>query len=193
MNVIIKARATQWNDEYANGKWDYLGENTSEKSRSAVIAMYCQHFASSGRILDVGCGKGTLFEFLNDRQKNNYFGIDVSEVAVAEARQRVGLKAVVEDADKFHTEEKFDIIIFNEVLYYLDYRAALIKYSSLLNENGIVIISMFRNKNFFIRIRLRKIWRVCRLFFEMYEELKLTGKKIDQSLTWDMRIMRKSG
>ena len=68
MRKILKTSTKKWDESYSTGKWNYLDMNTIERSRSAVIGMYCEHFSPAGKILDVGCGSGVLLDFLNDEQ-----------------------------------------------------------------------------------------------------------------------------
>jgi len=67
----------KWEKEFSAGKWDYLDSTPSERARSAIIGMYCQHFFPKGKILDVGCGLGTTTDFLIGSQKKQYLGVDI--------------------------------------------------------------------------------------------------------------------
>lgn len=187
MDVLVKVAEATWNAEYINGRWDYLGEESAEKSRCAIVAMYCNHFLKEARILDVGCGKGALYHFLSDKQKTSYVGIDISEVAVAHAKSR-GINAYVANAATFESEELFDVIIFNEVLYYLDYQEILRKYRGHLADRGVVIVSMFKIKGLTARIGLSKIWAACGNMFTEYERTKLTTTRNARTLTWDISV-----
>jgi 2-polyprenyl-3-methyl-5-hydroxy-6-metoxy-1,4-benzoquinol methylase len=180
----------KWDMEYNSGRWDRLENDSLEKSRSALIAMYCNHFFPSGKILDVGCGVGILFDFLNAEQKRNYLGVDASEIAVNKSKKRRNFKALVLNASDFHTDELFDAIVFNEVLYYLDYKQILRKYSSYLTRGGIIIVSTFRVKHPIGRLTGFRIWQTCNQLFSLIEQIKLTGKSQKKALTWDIKIMK---
>src|SRR5688572_32656730 len=108
-----------WDEQYAAGKWTYL-EDPAEKSRHAIISLYSKHLKPFGKILDVGCGECILMDFLDIEQMLKYTGIDISEEAVMLARKKRKANAIVADAVDFVTSEKFHVIIFNEVIYYLD-------------------------------------------------------------------------
>ncbi len=119
----LKVAKNKWEKEFSSGRWDCLNSNPTERARSAIIGMYCQKFSPTGKILDVGCGLGTVVDFLNNSQKKKYLGLDISREALKRARKKnVNFQNV--DFAKFRSKTKFDIIIFNEVLYYLDEGAA---------------------------------------------------------------------
>lgn len=68
----------------------------------------------SGDLLDIGCSDGTILQSLNRHRLN---GVDISEVAVAFARER-GINAHVanvEDGLPF-ADDAFDIVVAGEVL-----------------------------------------------------------------------------
>jgi len=64
------------------------------------------------RILDFGCGKGDLYQFLKDRNINvQYSGCDINESLISFARQKFpGVDFRVFDAEKDVLEEDFDYI-----------------------------------------------------------------------------------
>ena len=84
--------------------------------------------------------------------------MDVSKEAIALATGRLGderSRFTVADAWAFDTDERFDVIVFNQSLYYLSEPAALlVKYQKLLTPNGRIIVSMVDNA------RTRAVWRL---------------------------------
>ena len=118
---------------------------------------YCQHLAPAN-ILDAGCGEGLLAEKLKILPYKSYLGMDVSKEAIALATGRLGderSRFTVADALAFDTDERFDVIVFNQSLYYLSEPAALlVKYQKLLTPNGRIIVSMVDNA------RTRAVWRL---------------------------------
>jgi len=50
------------------------------------------------------------------------------------------------EAEKFHPEVTFDVIVFNEMIYYVNHEETMIKYAKFLNPGGIFIISVWFSK-----------------------------------------------
>lgn len=112
-----------------------------------LIAEINKYVKKSSKILDIGCGVGTLdFYFAN--KGNNVLGIDISSNAIRNARKNA--EALNQKNAKFEIAKfpdkiqdgKFDFIIFTEVIEHLeDDDRALREIYKLLNKNGIVLIS----------------------------------------------------
>ncbi|WP_380784343.1 class I SAM-dependent methyltransferase [Sphingomonas sp. R86520] len=148
--------AGDWDREYASGHWRYLA-GLPEMARMAVIVGYAAAAGSPNPvILDVGCGEGTLLKALRDLPYRTYRGIDLSPVAIERARASAGPRDSFEavGADVLTPDEAPDIIIFNEVLYYLkDVEQLVSRYLSMLGPEGIAIVSVH------VRRRHNHIWR----------------------------------
>lgn len=73
-------------------------------------------------ILDIGCGEGYLIEKLLPIADMVTI-IDISRLSINRARNRIGkrenIKFIREDILRFDTQERFDLIICSEVLFYL--------------------------------------------------------------------------
>jgi len=96
-------------------------------------------------VLDVGCGEGVLLSRLPDFAYSKYVGIDVSETAIAAARElaKGPRNLLVTDCDGYTPEEQLDVIVFNEVLYCLrDPLAVVQRYTRSLRAGGVVLVSM---------------------------------------------------
>ena len=135
-----------WEEQFKNGAWDYLYSETEALHYKSIVKFYKQ--CGGGSVLDAGCGQGVLFHYLKQEIKSpkDYLGFDISENAVAEARQKFPPYRFVQmDFNIATPDEKFDVIIFNECIYYFQ---KLIEQLDLcfkknLNPDGHVIISMF--------------------------------------------------
>jgi 2-polyprenyl-6-hydroxyphenyl methylase/3-demethylubiquinone-9 3-methyltransferase len=133
--------------EYARGRWAYL-ESLRELPRYAVISAYCAHRRSAVSVLDLGCGTGVLRRWLRPELLADYVGVDLSEVAIQCARREVkGVGTfVAADVATFEPSRRFDVIIFNEVLYYfVDPGNILRPYASALEKDGVFIISLWES------------------------------------------------
>jgi len=99
------------------------------------------------RILDIGCGAGTLSFYLANKG-HNVLGIDISSKAIKEcnaSKKALGLKNTdfqrVDFPDRI-PNGKFDVIIFTEVIEHLeDDKKALQSIYKLLKPNGLMILS----------------------------------------------------
>jgi 2-polyprenyl-3-methyl-5-hydroxy-6-metoxy-1,4-benzoquinol methylase len=92
-------------------------------------------------VLDVGCGFATTSQFIQARG-NRVVGIESNVEAVAVARTRIAtvIEADLQTAD---LREKFDAIIFADVLEHLAWPVGILrKYADLLKPDGTIIVSL---------------------------------------------------
>lgn len=169
-----------WNDEYANGQWDRLWD-IAEAPHNHVIAGYCRHLRPQAAVLDVGCGQGALHSLLRTFGYRRYVGVDISPAAIAHANaktdQHTSFLAI--DARRFQTDEQFDLIVLNEVLYYFPEPLALVSHlAGFLAPDGFMIISMYQISVCF-RDALRKqvLWRDIGIGFETVHKLSMSDSR----------------
>jgi len=113
-------------------------------SRMRLINLVKQK--TTGRILEVGCGLGFVVDKLNKNIPDREIaGLDISGVAINLARKKFPHHIFIE---KDITEvalliSKFDVIILNQVLWYILERLliALINCHRALNDGGHLILS----------------------------------------------------
>lgn len=171
-----------WDRQYSEGHWAYLTD-LAEMPRYAVIAGFMKFLQPVESILDVGCGNGQLVSWICGDGVQRYVGIDLSRVAVEQA-SRVSTQARFEvaDANTYVPDQTFDVIIFNEVLYYSPAPGATLeRYGQFLNSKGNFIISTFRNPGGL------KMWRQCREHVELVDQVRCRGAL---GLEWDIRLCR---
>jgi len=135
-----------WEEQFKNGAWDYLYSDTEALHYQSIVKFYKQY--GGGSVLDAGCGQGVLFHYLKPYIKGpaDYLGFDIAENAVAEARDRFPpYRFVQADFNISTPDEKFDVIIFNECIYYFNKLIDQLNacFAKNLNPGGHVIISMF--------------------------------------------------
>ena len=107
-----------WSSAYGRGERDYSGP--AESARYGILAGYLRLVEGSPSILDFGCGTGILLERIQRIRFHDYVGIDSSPVAIELAWKRVpGVGTFVVGEDVPTTAGPFDVIVCNEVLYYL--------------------------------------------------------------------------
>ena len=139
----------EWDRMFSEGRWDYL-DSIGEAARYALIAGYIHRRPSVNDVLDVGCGAGILIRYL-DRSRIRYRGIDLSQAAIDQARERFPhdrFDAIDLASYEPASGELFDAIVFNEVLPHIDDPlGSFSRYCNYLRPHGIVIISTFQNPN----------------------------------------------
>jgi SAM-dependent methyltransferase len=133
---------------YVSGRWQFQNGNMVPD----MVALVEKH-AKQGAILEMGCGTGRLAGALRPDAYTRYVGIDVSEEGLKQARERQIPRAtfVQGDIEAFSTEETFDLIVFEETLYYvnpLKRRRVLRRYAQMLRPQGVLLITIHDPRRF---------------------------------------------
>jgi 2-polyprenyl-3-methyl-5-hydroxy-6-metoxy-1,4-benzoquinol methylase len=133
-----------WNKQYQRGTWDVLGSKENAGRYEKIVGLI-NMFSKGSKILDVGCGHGVVYKHIGDRFKKNYLGTDISDVAIKKAKKKhPGGRFMQADMVDYKTKEKFDVVIFNETLYYLEKPLKIVdKYMRFLAVDGILLVSMY--------------------------------------------------
>lgn len=101
-----------------------------------------------GSVLEIGCGSGNYTALLREKFVNARLkAIDISDTMVDIAKDKLknsGVEFIVEDAENMDSEENFEFITSNACFQWFDdLEDALLKYKTLLNNNGIISFSIF--------------------------------------------------
>jgi len=161
-----------WDKQYGRGVWSFLN-SIDELAHNSIIIGYLQFFNKMGSILDVGCGEGILQEKLYRIGYRSYTGLDISGEAIKKAKRKKYKQTefIESTVDEFTTKKKFDAIVFNEILYYLENPLLIIKkYEQYLASGGIIVISMFSGS------KSRSIWKKLALEYS-FDETSVANKK----------------
>lgn len=112
-----------------------------------VLSFIDKYLQPEMKVLDIGCGVGSISLYVADKG-NEVLGIDISEKAVNAAQRSaeiLGVKNASFKAINFldtDLQEKFDFIIFNNVIEHLpDDESAPQKIYKLLEMDGILFLS----------------------------------------------------
>jgi SAM-dependent methyltransferase len=109
--------ALEYDRAYRDGKWDVL-YSMAEIAHYMVVVGYASYAPESRTILDVGCGHGRLLQLLDQLGFSRYMGIDFS-VGALERADALGIadaRFELADFDRWDTDERFDVVVFNECL-----------------------------------------------------------------------------
>ena len=142
-NRFPPARKT-WDGMYRDKEPDRY-KRLEQFARYAVIEGYCKSLPRPFSLLEVGCGAGILPSRLDPSLIACYVGLDVSSLALDEARITYpNGKYVHSYAEDFSSDaNSFDVIIFNESIYYLhDLVTQFNRYLSFLTPGGHAIVSI---------------------------------------------------
>jgi 2-polyprenyl-3-methyl-5-hydroxy-6-metoxy-1,4-benzoquinol methylase len=175
----------EWETQYRAGGWQFM-RALDELGRYAVIAAFAQHLAPAGAVLDVGCGEGLLLDELRWRGYRRYLGVDLAEAAITAAGPRRDERTdfVAADAETFASGERFDVIVFNESVYYFHQPlATLRRYESMLAPGGALIVSMFRSR------RSQAIARLLEREYALRERTAVSNRKG----TWVVSVLAPLG
>jgi methionine biosynthesis protein MetW len=138
-------------DEY----WQNRGFHAPSLGRAKILS---KSIEPGSKILDIGCGDGTVMEFLSKNNKpKEIIGIDISKRAVDYVKNKgyeaYELDVLSDDFVKFLGNKNFDYIIITEVLEHIqDPEKVLLSIKKHFNKSIFISIP---NAGFFLhRLRL---------------------------------------
>ena len=137
-------------------------------------------------MLDIGCGVGILYRYLIDTkalQHDNFLGIDISEVAIKEAAEQFGSNLFdVADYNTAVLPGRYEVVIFNETLYYFNHAGKTLQkcMDENLNEGGKIIISMCDHE------RHDRIWDYIDKHYRVLDTAKCANA---EGISWTIKII----
>ena len=146
-----------WNESLKGWASSYLGGTLAIDLRNTMTVLLAKQVAPTAKsVLDLGCAGGTLAQCLGP-EYDTYCGVDISDVAIANAAELLdgpgGNPAIthqleVSTVQDFQPSRQYDVIIFNEVMYYLpltQIAEAVRRYSRHLTTDGVILVSLKDN------------------------------------------------
>ncbi len=104
-----------------------------------------------------------------------YVGLDISAAVIGRVASKTDdrTRFLVADGERFKTNERFDIVVLNEVLYYFREPMTLVAHlSTLLAPNGLFIVSMCQ-ASFRDALHKQLIWRSIGAGYEVVNQISL--------------------
>ena len=153
MNILQRfhhwRRKRRWNKQYRSGRWESL-KSEREAARYYKIVEYMKQYGPTNpSILDMGCGDGVLNKRMEGFEFSYFQGVDFSKVSIEKAKASNYPKAqfTCADAIAYVPDRNYDIIVFNEVFYYIPNSEKDRVFNLMLehlNPGGVLIVSIFR-------------------------------------------------
>lgn len=182
--VLLGNPVSFWQETYSAGDWDFLDSRPQRGRHYAIAGMLRERFPAGPRVLDVGCGLGTLRRALGDGAP--YVGLDISAEAIERARtthQRSGARFVQADFLAHADAGVYDAVVLNEMLYYLPLgrvSEAVRKAARLSGPGGVVIVSMHQNP------KVPAVWETLNSIAQPVQEVEVRDPVSGSS--WAIRV-----
>jgi len=185
----------KWEQQFRQGVWDVL-KSVAEVPRYGAICAYLKYLDRPISLLDVGCGEGLILKFCDREWLHHYSGLDISQEALNKITTLLpGDNLICSSVEEFSTEQRFDVILFNEVLYYTtDPYSQLVKFKKYLNPGGFFLVSTFKSLGLFARNsrNLRLVWQLisdCK--WKIIDDVVI--KNASRGLSWRIALIQPSG
>lgn len=153
MNTLDKfhnwRRKLRWNKQYKQGRWDSLRNDKERVRYESIVDLMSKYSKADADILALGCGEGILLEHLKDNSYTSFVGMDFSSVSIKKAKQ-INIKNaefVCADIHNYTPDGQFDVIVFNEIFYYIhesNKTEVLNRMLEHLKPGGIMLVSIYR-------------------------------------------------
>lgn len=188
----VKQDRADWEQQYSSGAWAHLNDR-HELARYRVVAGYIHAEPRAVSLLDVGCGEGVMLRHLDLDRIECYSGMDVAQAALDRITPRRGQdEYLCSTLENFKPHRQWDVILFNEVLYYtFDPVASLPRFESMLKPGGWFVISMHRKAKPWAANN-RCIRQVRRHFhaaqYEIMDAVEL--RKLESGAVWELFQVR---
>jgi 2-polyprenyl-3-methyl-5-hydroxy-6-metoxy-1,4-benzoquinol methylase len=192
MTTNVKQDKSSWEQAYQSGVWTSLLSD-GERAHYSVVADFIQRRAKPGSLLDVGSGEGVILKYLNLDLIAQYTAVDLTQTALDRiSPRRPQDKYICSSLEEFAPQDKWDVILFNEVLYYThDPVAEMRRFENCLRPDGYFVISMHK-KSSPLAYNNRCIRRVrayfARAAYEIIDAVEIS--KLQVTARWQVFLVR---
>ncbi|MDX2101395.1 MAG: class I SAM-dependent methyltransferase [Alphaproteobacteria bacterium] len=193
MSIVHSSQ--RWDSEYQSGRWDFL-HSMQEAARFGIVAGWIHHMFDQVAVLDVGCGEGVFLRHLDPHRLTRYVGVDISETALARFSPRgvANVRTMCSALETFDADpgERFDAILFNEVLFHAgDPYAALHRYRQWLAPGGVMAVSFYQTPRATsgARRQTQDLWSALeQASWKVLDSVTLFNE--DRNLFWRLRLVQ---
>ncbi|MFZ0927696.1 MAG: class I SAM-dependent methyltransferase [Syntrophobacteraceae bacterium] len=192
--MVVKSEhdPTKWERQFREGGWDFL-KSENQIARYSVLSSYMKHLGRPIALLDVGCGEGLILNFCDRKWLAHYSGVDISQTGLDRIKSLLPTdRLICSGLEEFTSQEKFDVILFNEVLYYTaDPESHLKRFRNYLNPGGFILISSWKHAGLFSRNSrsVRAVWNLIgKCEWKKIDEVII--KNIPHKAIWRIAIMQ---
>ena len=166
-----------------------VGFHSYHASQHLVRYSSVRNLVKGKRVLDVACGEGYGSRLLKSWGAKEVVGVDLSDAAIAEAKERFsvpGVRFLVGDAERVHelfnNSEKFDVIISLETIEHLRSPTNFLKSIARLRRTGSVVAISCPNETPFYGDAKPNEFHLQRFDFGSFR--KLTEKYLGPAAHW---------
>jgi len=147
--------AKQWDHDYWDGdrRVNYGGYKYIEGRWEKVAREMVDHYRlpENPKILDVGCGKGfLLFDFLKIMPNSEIFGIDISEYAITNSKEKIRENLQVGNATNLPWPDNYFDLVFSintfHNLHNYDLEPALREFERVGKDNKYICVESYRTE-----------------------------------------------
>lgn len=178
-------------------KWDEMCHHDDKKIRE-ILAL--TEVKENSKILDIGTGTGILISYLLEKSPSKLVGLDISEKMIEVAKKKYegkNVKFIVSDIMNFN-EDKYDyIFIYSAYPHFKDKEKLFEHLSSLLNENGKVVIAHSQSRDEINNVHSKSDVVKEDVLLPIEDNIKIinkyliTGKTVDNYEMYYIEAMKK--
>jgi len=130
-----------------DGSDDRMGEYYRH-SRDNILHILNSKYSNRKTLLEIGCGLGYVVNYFSAKSGFQCSGADISSIAINKAKEKYNnydfyCFDIQEKALNTEVTGKYDIVILNQVLWYVleNFNIVFNNVEKLLNSNGVFVIS----------------------------------------------------